>query len=269
MKKYKQEKPFIFRKEISEIKKENLFFSITYKETGSTEKYTDTLQWCEISEPPKNTIEVLKIDILKKGKKVSSLYGKGAKRMIKILDFYNRTGLNLEEIKPTPPPPEKDLIFCISLYFPISPKFKTSNNILHKIYLHEIVKERGFLSTVNNQTEKRIFEIYIKTLKRKRDISVTETNSTTIGQYLIHRNLNRLIFEIKQDFENGLLQVQEYTPPPTKRDLIKRANEYLKKIGSEKRIPLRKRSTRELLSDWKKKSQEINEEIKKLKQEPI
>lgn len=56
---------YIFSYEIAKIKRQNLFFSVTYCEAGSLETYTDVLRWSEIKKPSKNIV-VLKMEVLKK-----------------------------------------------------------------------------------------------------------------------------------------------------------------------------------------------------------
>ena len=98
----------------------------------------------------------------------------------------------------------------------------------------------------------------------KIETSKTLTNHTKKGVYLIDKNLSGLITEIMKDYENGLLQVIEYQKPITKREIIKKANEKLKERGINIKIPLRKRSKKELLNDWRKKTNEISSKINNL-----
>lgn len=168
------------------------------------------------------------------------------------------------KIVPENAPPEKEIIFCISLYFGVPKKFGRSLP-LFKMYLKEIAEKRFFIQNIKDHTEKKLFEIYLSTMQTKREISLEVTRKTTIGVYLINRNLKKLVFEIMQDFENGLLQVQEYQRPQTKRQTTKKINEYLEKMGINKKIPLRKKSKRELLKDWEKFSRELEAKTNELR----
>ena len=171
------------------------------------------------------------------------------------------------KIAPEIAPTEKEIIFCISLYFGIPKKFGRSH-FTFKMYLKEIAEKRFFVQKIKDHTERELFKIYLSTMRTKRQISLEVTNKTTIGVYIINRNLKRLVCEIMQDYENGILQVQEYQKPPTKRQNAKRINEYLQKIGISDRVPLRKKSKKELLKDWEKFSSELEaktNELEKLK----
>lgn len=247
----KRKKPkFTFNYKISEIKRQNLFFAITYKKAGTLETYTDILRWSEI-EKPKSEIEVLKMEILKKEIKVLTLNQKKSKKLLNILDMYNKTGLLYNEIERTTAPAEKEIIFCISLYFPISPKF-TSKQISYKFYLDEIVRQRKYFLKIENPKEREIFMSFLTERKSKLQISKELTNHSKKGIYIIDMNLQNLVSEILQDYENGILQVKEYQKPLTQRKKNRKANEYLKKIGSTQRIPLRQPSKREILNKLKK-----------------
>lgn len=244
---------FIFNYKVSEIKRQNLFFAVTYKKTGNSETYKDVLRWSEINKPAPE-IEVLKMDILKREKKVFTLYKKGAKKLLNILDMYNNTGLLYNEIEPATAPAEKDIIFCISLYFAIHPKFNRSE-ILYKFYLNNIAIKRNFLLSINNTKEREILTSFLNDQKSKLQISKDLTNHTTKGVYLINKNLQLIVSAILQDHKNGLLEVRQYQKPQTQREKNRKANEYLKKIGSSVRIPLRKPSAKEALKKWQKTNQ--------------
>lgn len=71
------------------IKKRNLDFSVTYSENGSTENYTEILNWSEIEKPKDENIEVIKIVILGNYIPIKTLTKKESKKMILILNFHN------------------------------------------------------------------------------------------------------------------------------------------------------------------------------------
>lgn len=253
----KPAKPFIFSYDIAEIKKQNLFFDIIYSEAGKTETYKELLRWSEIEKPNFETLEIKKIQILKNKKHVYTLYSKKAKALINVMDLYNKKGLNLTKIQPTKAPAEKELIFCVSLYFAIPPKFSIRNNIIFKMYLWQIIEKRNFWEKIAEPNERNIFKYYLKSKDTKRRISVLETGRTNTGVYIINKNLQKLTEEIRKDYENGLLKIQEYKKPPTQREINRKLNECLKSQGIETRVPLRKKSKRELLNQWKKTSEKI------------
>lgn len=160
------------------------------------------------------------------------------------------------KIKPENAPPEKQIVFCISLYFSIPKNFNRSN-YLFKMYLQKIVENRFFMQTINNEPEKNLFKKYLSTQKTKRQISVEETKKTTSGVYLINKNLKQLVFEIMHDYKNGVLNIVEYKKPPTKREANRKTNEYLQEMGFTERIPLKKKSQKEVLKDWEKFKNEL------------
>lgn len=179
--------------------------------------------------------------------------------------MYNNTGLFYNEIKPTKAPTEKEIIFCISLYFAIAPKF-SKEQISYKFYLNEIVNTRQYLLKIQNPKEREVFMCFLSEQKSKLQISKELTNHAKKGVYLIDKNLQLLIYEIMQDYKNGFLQVKEYQKPKTQREKTHQANEYLKEIGSPHRIPLREPSQREILSKWEKYKNKIDQKATKTSQ---
>ncbi len=254
---------FVFNYRIAEIKKQNLFFAVTYCEKESPEAYTENLRWSEIFKPQHEQIEIIKMLVLKNGAKVLSLNQKNSKKLLNILDMYNNTGLLYNEIEPETAPAEKEIIFCISLYFGIPPKFSRCD-ILFKPYLKAITDKRRYFEKISNPKEKEIFQTFIYKRISKIEISKTLINHTKKGVYLIDKNLSCLIAEIMKDYENGLLQVIEYQKPPTKRELLKNLNEKLQNCGLNIKIPLRKQSKKEIINNWRKKTNEISSKINDL-----
>lgn len=155
------------------------------------------------------------------------------------------------------PPTEKELIFCISLYFGLPPKF-TRYNILFRYYLRQIYIVRHFDKRIKKE-DKAIFWDYIKSHESKINLSRKYYNHTRKGQSIINYYLHLLVDEIKKDYNSGTLTVQPYEPPKreTKRDIIRKLNAYYQKRGINKRLPLRKKSNRELIKDYQKHIQEM------------
>lgn len=173
------------------------------------------------------------------------------------------------------PPLQSDLIFCISLYFGIPPKFSITK-IDFRMHLRNIVKKRKFIERVVSENEKPTFEAYIYTLPfiSKVEAGKQYLNSGYKGNKLINKYLRLLVEEIKQDFEAGKLQVQAYVKPPkppTKRDTIRKLNAYFEKYGINKRIPLRKPSKREIYGkmykDYIQHTKELYKRLEELKNE--
>ena len=123
------------------------------------------------------------------------------------------------ERKTIPPPPVKEIIFCISLYYPIPPNFKRQN-ILYKHYLGGIFTERDFYKKVKNE-DLKILKEYLGTYGNK-------------GESIINKYLRLITDEIKKDFESGNLEVKKYqsTQEPVKEKLKK----YRDKIHKMKKM---------------------------------
>lgn len=259
-KKPKTKPKYIFSYKIADIKKQKLSFAVTYVESENLETYTDLLLWSEIEKPKSENIQILKMEVFKKEISICKLNLKNSKKLLNILDLYNKTGLIYSEIEPATAPSEKEIIFCISLYFGISPKF-TRQHGLYKLYLKQIADKRDFLNKILIPTERHLFNLFLTSAKPKLNISIDTIGKTRIGVYLINKNLCLLMSGIRQDYENGLLAVQEYQKPPTKRDKIKQANEYLKEMGIDAKIPLRKKSKKEIINEWQNFHQNFEEQI--------
>ncbi|ELM3651544.1 hypothetical protein RYR30_002495 [Flavobacterium psychrophilum] len=171
-----------------------------------------------------------------------------------------------------PPPVATDLIKCIRLYFQVDKNFKTSN-ILYKFYLYEIIKMRNF-----NYKYKGIdFDLFLD--YSKNDFQTLLSNQKTVfdkfnytatnGKNAINKYLNLLIFECLQDFKNGLLKVKDFKPkPPTKTDNLRLLQTKVNEYGMKIKIPLRKKSNREIINDYKKHTKAIDLKIENLKNEP-
>lgn len=222
-KKTEKKTKFIFNYKINEIKKQNLFFAITYFQIGDNAQFTDLLHWSEITNVNYKELKVLRIDILKKGIIVKKLYQYRIMKLLNILDLYNNKGLELSEIPQTSAPTDKEIIFCISLYFSIDEKF-TRKNLLFKYYLNEVAKQNRFIDKITNQTEKVIFKTYLTTEISKVNISRDQLAVTNSGVYLINKNLKILVSEIMQQYEKGHLKIKEHMKQPirkTKKQFLK------------------------------------------------
>ncbi|WP_134386597.1 hypothetical protein [Flavobacterium psychrophilum] len=171
-----------------------------------------------------------------------------------------------------PPPVPTDLIKCIRFYFEVDKTFKTSN-ILYKFYLYEIIKMRNF----NYKYKGLDFDLFLD--YSKNDFCVLSNNQKTVfdkfnytatnGKNAINKYLNLLVNECLQDYENGLLKLKEYKPkPPTKTDTLRALQKTANEYGLNVKIPLRKKSIKELLHDYKKHTKAIETKIENLKREP-
>jgi hypothetical protein len=170
------------------------------------------------------------------------------------------------------PPKETDLVKIIRLYFEV-PKKMNRQNLMYKFHLHEIATKRGFIYLHTGKD----FDLFLQWLnpyilaqsQSKQEVSIKNGYSTTNGINAINKYLSLLTNDCLKDFENGLLNVKDFEPkPPTKtqklRDLQKSVNEW----GLNVKIPLRKKSNRELLSNYEKHLKEIDSKIKNPENEP-
>lgn len=223
--KRKTKPKYIFTYEIAKIKWQNLFFSITYCETRCSGIYTDVLRWSEIEK--QKDLEIKNIEVFKNNISLCKLNQKNSSKLINILDMYNKTGLILKEIQPTKAPTQKEIVFCISLYFGISPKFN-DKNILFKDYLNRIATSRIFLEKIKNPIEKEMFNLYLSTSKSKVEIAKEKINKINQGVYLINKNLNSFISGIMKDYEKGYLKVKPYIKPPRKKTEKQHLSEWKK-----------------------------------------
>lgn len=167
-------------------------------------------------------------------------------------DFYFENLEYKSTIKQLPPKPA-DLIQCIRFYFEVEKSMNTSN-LLFKYYLNELAIKRGFvyLHTDND------FYLFLEWLKpfshnqSKAEISKKNNYSTTNGTNTINKYLTMLVNECLQDFENGKLKVKEFKPkPPTPTQKFKGLQKLVNEMGLKVKIPLRKPSTKEILSKFK------------------
>jgi len=88
-KKNTQIKKKIYVYNFNKIKKKNLDFNIIYSIVGSSETYSETLNYSEIELPKNTSIKIERINILENGKKIRILKNSEAKKMILLLDKNN------------------------------------------------------------------------------------------------------------------------------------------------------------------------------------
>lgn len=186
-------------------------------------------------------------------------------------DFYFENLEYKSTIKQTAPN-ETDLIQCIRFYFEVDKKLN-KNSLITKYYLSEIIKKRGFKYKYKGLDFDLFIEYseneYLFLSKNQKTVFDKFNYTPTNGKNAINKYLNLLIYECLQDFENGILKVKNFKkPPPTKtqtlRNLQTKANEY----GLNIKIPLRKKSNKELINDYKKHTKIIDTKIENLKNEP-
>ncbi|SNA76292.1 hypothetical protein DK150_370078 [Flavobacterium psychrophilum] len=171
-----------------------------------------------------------------------------------------------------PPPVPTDLIKCIRFYFEVDKNFTTSN-ILYKYYLYQIILKRGFEWRFASCKDFDLFLDYskndFKTSNNQNDTFAKFNYTATNGKNAINKYLNLLINECLQDFENGLLHLKNFAPKPqTKTQKLKELQKSVNEYGLNVKIPLRKKSIKELLNNYKKNTKAIDFKIETLKNEP-
>ena len=146
---------------------------------------------------------------------------------------------------PAKAPIEKELIFCISLYFGIPPKFNRQS-VLFQYYLQQIAIIRGAIAP-NPTTETMIVRDWLEGMGSKRELSKRYYQHTTKGERVINDFLYKMVQSIMEDYESGFLRVQQYEKPIKKgsREYRKKINEIAKEMGLSVRMPLRKLSQKE------------------------
>lgn len=176
-------------------------------------------------------------------------------------DFYFKNLEYKSTIKQTAPN-ETDLIQCIRFYFEVDKKLN-KNSLMTKYYLYEIIKKRDF----NLKYKGLDFDLFLEYAKN--DFWILSNNqkavfdkfqyTATNGKNAINKYLNLLICECLQDFENGLLKVKGFKPkPPTKTQKLRDLQKMVNECNLNVKIPLRKKSNKELLNDYKKHTKAIS-----------
>jgi hypothetical protein len=170
-------------------------------------------------------------------------------------------------------PSKKDLVKCLRLYFEISEKF-TPSNILFKYFLNEIALKRGFIFEHNKHKD---FDLFLQWLQPKsvftpqNKVYISKLKGYTIahGTNAINYFLGLLAKDCLRDLENGNLKIKDFAPkPPTKTDTLRALQKKATEQGFNIKIPLRKKSQRELLEKYKQKSKAIDLKISQLQNEP-
>lgn len=157
------------------------------------------------------------------------------------------------------PPIEADLIKCVRLYFQVETNFNTSS-FSYKYYLNEIIFKRGFQYQYIG-IDFDLFLDYFKndfyTSNSQLAVSIKFGYSIRNAINAINKYSNVLVTDCLQDFENGILQIKDFAPPPpTKTQKLKALQKSINEIGLNVKIPLRKSSAKELLNRYKKQTNE-------------
>ncbi|WP_375605482.1 hypothetical protein [Flavobacterium davisii] len=185
---------------------------------------------------------------------------------------FTADNLEYKSTEKEPTPNTADLIKCIRFYFEVDKKLK-SKSLMIKYYLYEIIKKRGFELKYKGID----FDMFLEYTRTDFLVFPKNQNSTfekfnftvTNGKNAINKYLNLLICECLQDFENGILKVKPFKPkPPTKTDKLRMLQQKVNEYGLNIKIPLRKKSNKELLNDYRKNTKTLDSEIEALRNEP-
>lgn len=126
------------------------------------------------------------------------------------------------------------------------------------MYLTEIIQKRFFYEINYNRSGIAIFKSYmngitnnVKTVGKQYNMNFKDV------QIIVNDFLNLLISDILTDLEAGKLKINDFQPrPQTKTQITRKINEHLTKRGL-KPLPLRKKSLKEKLRDFNKRTNEI------------
>lgn len=164
--------------------------------------------------------------------------------------------------KTIPAPKESEIIFTISLYFAVPPKFNR-NSILFLYYLKRVTLIHGTFYKDKESPEALIFRDWLDGKGSKLELSKQYYNHTRKGANIINKQLTEIVASARKLYDSGFLKVKEYKAPVKRgsREERKRINELAEKMGLSVRVPLRKLSKKErlrkALKEWEKKTHEI------------
>ena len=151
----------------------------------------------------------------------------------------------------------ENLKTAIRCYFEVHKRYNTKDYFLTRTYIAEIIRIRNFYDYYSDRAGIDIFENYIENPLKKRAQIAKETGINMRDcNYILNEYTNLLISDILADLQTGNLTIKGYLRNKTKTQRIKETNEVLKEIGI-KPVPLRKKSIKEKVRDFKKYLAEI------------
>ncbi len=148
----------------------------------------------------------------------------------------------------------ESLYTAIRCYYEVPKRYKVKDYILTRMYLARILKERRFYDANYIRAGIDVFENYMKgEVNNVKNVAKEHGINFKDVQIIVNDFLNRLINGIFADIEAGKLQIKDFQPrPKTKTQKLRETNEQLLKMGLEP-LPLRKKSTKELIRDFRKR----------------
>ena len=158
----------------------------------------------------------------------------------------------------------ENLHTAIRCYFEVPKRDKVKDCIQTRFYLTGIIEKRSFYVYNCNRYGLDVFFSYMQGISNNfKDVGKQHNINIKDVPIIVNGFINLLTSDILADLEAGTLQIKDFLPrPKTKTQAIREWNEYRKELGCEP-LPLRKKSTKEKLNDFKKK---LNEAINEQKQ---
>ena len=225
----------------------------TRKELKAGRKNTVLVKGCKRISIPKLVLLVFRNEPIKEKTHIRYLDGNRDNLSLSNVK-YNRTHENKLKSEVN----AENLRTVIRCYFEVPEHYNVKYHILTRMYLTEIMRKRYFYEENYKRSGFDIFKSYMKGCTNNvRTVSKEHYTSISDVQIVVNEFTNLLINDILADLEAGTLKVNDYLPrPKTKTQVIRETNEYLKEMGL-KPLPLRKKSAKEKLRDFKKYSQEL------------
>jgi|GEM_PF-2861755 len=157
----------------------------------------------------------------------------------------------------------ENLYNAIRCYYEVPKRYTVKDCILTHMYLTEIIQIRCFYSEYYKRLGLDIFKSYMKGITNNIKIVAKENNTNFRDvRIIVNDFFNLLISDILADMEAGNLKVKDFQPrPKTKTQILRETNEKLKEMGL-KPFPLRKKSAKEILKDFRKKRNKARNEQK-------
>jgi len=154
----------------------------------------------------------------------------------------------------------ENLTTAIRCYFEVEKRYNPKDYILTRLYMNQIIKIRGFYEDYSKRAGMYIFENYMQGGRNSRAETAKKTGiSVRDCNYIINDFTNLFANDILTDLQAGKLTIKDYFRNKTKTQKLREANKYLTAHGM-KPLPLRKKSDKEKVRDFKKYLNELKNE---------
>ena len=166
---------------------------------------------------------------------------------IRIYENSRKTDVNAENLRT-----------AIRCYFEVPKRYTVKDHIVTRMYLVQIIRKRCFYSENYERFGLDVFKSYMKgCVNNVKAVGKEHEMNFKDVQIIVNEFINLLTSDILADLEIGILKVKNYQPrPKTKTQAIREYNERLKTAGL-KPLPLRRKSDKEVLRDFMRKTKEI------------